>query len=291
MVMNPNANKEKGRTKTKILNRTARQKHQKLTKTDRARKVRERTRPTKATSPLVNAPEAPTWKDADDRRNALAAVLAAGAGDCDGDLFARVGELLGTEADASSAIRLPLAEDYAGNALAGMRLLARVQAESAKLSARLQGLVQASRMDRPRPVRSGRRLDPKRLHRVAVADERIFSRRAHRIAPDTAVHLLVDLSGSMHATVHRTDGSPTTRASSALESALALALALEGIPGRDGGHLRVSGKSGNGGSGDADGPARPEPPGLRGCLHPDGARRDADGPGPVVRGGGSPRSP
>jgi cobalamin biosynthesis protein CobT len=169
--------------------------------------------------------------DADGRRNALAAVLTAGAGDCDGDLFAEVGKLLGAEADASSAIRLPLAEDYAGNPLAGMRLLARVQAESAKLSARLQGLVQASRMDRPRPVRSGRRLDPKRLHRAAVADARIFARRAHRIAPNTAVHLLVDLSGSMHATVHRGDGSPTTRASSALESALALALALDGIPG------------------------------------------------------------
>jgi cobaltochelatase CobT len=170
-------------------------------------------------------------KDADGRRNALAAVLAAGAGDCDGDLFAQVGELLGTQASASSAIRLPLAEDYAGNALAGMRLLAQVQAESARLNARLQGLVQASRMDRPRPVRSGRRLDPKRLHRVAVADARIFASKAHRIAPNTAVHLLVDLSGSMHATVHRADGSQTTRASSALESALALALALDGIPG------------------------------------------------------------
>ena len=169
--------------------------------------------------------------DADGRHNALAAVLAAGAGDCDGDLFAKVGELLGAQASASSAIRLPLAEDYAGNALAGMRLLARVQAESARLNARLQGLVQASRMDRPRPVRSGRRLDPKRLHRVAVADARIFARRVHRIAPNTAVHLLVDLSGSMHATVHRADGSQTRRASSALESALALALALDGIPG------------------------------------------------------------
>jgi cobalamin biosynthesis protein CobT len=112
-----------------------------------------------------------------------------------------------------------------------MRLLARVQAESARLSARLQGLVQASRMDRPRPVKHGRRLDPRRLHRVAVADERIFARRTHRVAPNTAVHLLVDLSGSMHATVHRRDGTAGTRAGSALESALALGLALDGIPG------------------------------------------------------------
>jgi cobaltochelatase CobT len=172
-------------------------------------------------------------RDADGaaERDALAAVLSADADDCAGDLFTVVGKLLGTQACATNAVRLPLPEDYAGNTLAGMRLLARVQAESARLSARLQGLVQASRMDRPRRVRSGRRLDTRRLHRVAVADERIFARRAHRIAPNTAVHLLVDLSGSMGTTVHRSDGSVTTRSSGALESALALALALDGIAG------------------------------------------------------------
>lgn len=166
-----------------------------------------------------------------DPQNALAAVLAAGAGDCDDDLFTQVGKLLGAEASSTNEVRLPLPEDYAGNALAGMRLLAKVQAESARLSARLQGLVQASRMDRPRPVRSGRCLDTRKLHRVAVADTRIFARRSHRIAPNTAVHLLVDLSGSMHATVLRRDGTQSTRAGNGLESALALALALDGIPG------------------------------------------------------------
>jgi cobalamin biosynthesis protein CobT len=169
--------------------------------------------------------------DTSDQRDALAAVLSAGSGDCDDDLFTEVGRLLGTEASTTNAVRLPFPEEFAGNALAGMRLLARVQAESARLSARLQGLVQASRMDRPRSVKHGRRLEPRRLHRVAVADERIFARRTRRIAPNTAVHLLVDLSGSMHATVHRQDGSAGTRAGSALESALALALALDGIPG------------------------------------------------------------
>jgi len=166
-----------------------------------------------------------------DQRDALVAVLGVEAGDCDDDLFTQVGKLLGAEASSTNEVRLPLPEDYAGNALAGMRLLARVQAKSTRLSARLQGLVQASRMDRPRPVRSGRRLDTRRLHRVAVADARIFARKSHRIAPNTAVHLLVDLSGSMHATVHRSGGTASTRAGSALESALALALALDGISG------------------------------------------------------------
>ena len=172
-------------------------------------------------------------KDADgfSQRDALAAVLSAGAGDWAGDLFTEVGRLLGAQPGSTSETRLPLPEECAGNALAGMHLLSGVQAEWARLSARLQGLVQASRSDRPRPVRSGRRLDPRRLHRVAVADERIFARKAHRVAPNTAVHLLVDLSGSMAAAVDRRDGSVTTRTECALESALALALALDGIAG------------------------------------------------------------
>jgi cobalamin biosynthesis protein CobT len=86
-------------------------------------------------------------------------------------------------------------------------------------------------MDRPRPVRSGRHVDPRRLHRIAVADARIFARRTRRTAPNTAVHLLVDLSGSMNCPVERRDSTPTLRSESALESALALALALDGIPG------------------------------------------------------------
>ncbi|MBK1699948.1 VWA domain-containing protein [Thiococcus pfennigii] len=169
--------------------------------------------------------------DGTDPHEALAAVLAAGASDYDDDLFAQVGRLLGAKASATDAVRLPLPEDYVGNARAGLRRLARVQAESARLSARLQGLVQASRLDRPRPVRSGRRLDPRRLHRIAVADGRLFARKHRRVAPNTAVHLLVDLSGSMQTTVKRRDGREGLRADSALESALALALALEGIPG------------------------------------------------------------
>ena len=49
----------------------------------------------------------------------------------------------------------------------------------------------------------------------------MFSRTDERIAPNTAIHLLVDLSGSMAGGNDRT----------ALEAAMALALALETIPG------------------------------------------------------------
>ena len=92
---------------------------------------------------------------------------------------------------------------------------------SAKLTARLQGLVQAHTMTAVRTVRRGRALSPTHLHRAGVGDPRIFRLKDHKVAPNTALHVLVDLSGSM---AGGQDGI-------ALEAAMALALALEPIHG------------------------------------------------------------
>ncbi len=98
--------------------------------------------------------------------------------------------------------------------------------------ARLDGLVQASRLDRSHAHRHGPRLLSKRLYRSAMGDPRIFARQRERIAVDTALHLLIDLSGSMAASVRcDADGSVKRRLDIALESALALALALDQING------------------------------------------------------------
>ncbi len=167
----------------------------------------------------------------DRERKALQAVLSAGAGDGGGDLFAEVAQRLAAQAAGSRRTQLPVPEDYAGSTLAGRRQLAKVEVESARLRARLQGLVQASRLERSRAVRRGRRLHPRRLHRVAVGEARVFQHKAPRRAPNTAVHLLIDLSGSMGDEVVRKDGTVTWRSTLAQESALALALALTGIPG------------------------------------------------------------
>ena len=102
-----------------------------------------------------------------------------------------------------------------------------VETTSRALIAWLQGLVQSRRMDRPQAVCRGRTLVPARLYRAGVGDARLFARRRARGAPNTAFHLLVDLSGSMS---NRTAcGRRAFRV--ALESALAVALALERIPG------------------------------------------------------------
>ena len=116
---------------------------------------------------------------------------------------------------------LPTLEPYEGHAAQGKMALARVRSESAKLAVRLQGLVQAHTMTQTRTVRRGRTLSANRLHRAAVGDDRIFARQERRTAPNTALHLLVDLSGSMQGYRDRI----------ALDAAMALALALEPMRG------------------------------------------------------------
>jgi cobalamin biosynthesis protein CobT len=93
-------------------------------------------------------------------------------------------------------------------------------------------LVQASQTTAARTVRRGNRLDPSKLYRVGVKDDRIFARREEKVAPNTAMHLLVDLSGSMgFETLHDGRTRPKDDYQVALDAAMALALALEPING------------------------------------------------------------
>lgn len=157
-----------------------------------------------------------------DGRKALQEALSAGAGDLPGDAFEAVAQALAAQAQGrGNTMLMPSLEDWAGNATAGLANLAQVRGESAKLTARLQGLVEAHRMVRNRTVRRGWHLSASHLHRAAVNDDRIFLAQDHRTAPNTAIHLLVDLSGSMHGHQDRI----------ALAAAMALAQALEPMRG------------------------------------------------------------
>jgi len=71
---------------------------------------------------------------------------------------------------------------------------------AAGLEARLHGLLQASRLQRSAPSRRGA-LDPHRLFGVAVGDPRLFLSHRPRPGIDTAVHILLDASGSMHSRI------------------------------------------------------------------------------------------
>jgi cobalamin biosynthesis protein CobT len=91
---------------------------------------------------------------------------------------------------------------------------------SVALRTRLYRLLQASRLVCSQPGRHGK-LDPKRLYGLAVGDARVFRTLGQKSAMSTAVHMLLDSSGSM-------SGAPIKLAS---QACYAVATALERIKG------------------------------------------------------------
>jgi len=116
---------------------------------------------------------------------------------------------------------VPFAPSTVGDEVLGRQLLGDVQGTTSKLRSQLMGLVQAARQSRDRASRRGRKLDTKRVTRIMSGDTRIFRHREHRAQANTAVHVLTDLSGSM------SGGNDAI----AREASLAIALALDSIPG------------------------------------------------------------
>ena len=156
----------------------------------------------------------------------LQQVLEAEENDLDQDLFETAKTLL-TNASRRSGRQtvLPIGEDARLNPQ-GKRLLHDVRGESRALTAQLQGLVQSAQMDRPYAVHQGKKLVAHRLHRAGVGDSRLFARKTERTAPNTAVQVLIDLSGSMG-----NDYGGESLGEIAQNAALALALALDTIQG------------------------------------------------------------
>ena len=170
-------------------------------------------------------------QDSEQLAQNLASVLSAGDDDVPDDVFDIAKELLGSQPVNSydENVHMPIAMDPDLNPAIGNALMNNVLGNSGKIRASLQGLVQSSRHDRPVNKRSGNHIDGRRLSRLIQGDSRVFERRSHKQAPNTAIHLLVDGSTSM------ADSAPNNRNHSliklAMESAMALALALEGISG------------------------------------------------------------
>jgi len=160
----------------------------------------------------------------------LASVLSAGD-DVPDDVFEAAKQLLDSQPVNSydENVHMPVAMDPDLNPAIGNALMNKVLGNSGKIRASLQGLVQSSRCDRPLNKRSGNRIDGRKLSRLVQGDSRIFERRSHKQAPNTAIHLLVDGSTSM---ADRAPNNPNhSLIELAMESAMALALALEGISG------------------------------------------------------------
>jgi nitric oxide reductase activation protein len=161
---------------------------------------------------------------ADNLRQALEAIAA----QFEPDTFAQVAEVLSEQAEGHQGVT-PLSLPQAEQAMLGDEAILTLSAsESAQIRARLRGMVQSSQDNRNHAKRHGLRVATHRLAASQAGESRLFIQRQPRIAPNAAVHLLVDISGSM--------GKPIGEGNRkyfhvANEAALALAMALEGIPG------------------------------------------------------------
>jgi len=94
--------------------------------------------------------------------------------------------------------------------------------ETNALRTRLNGLIQASKLKRSPPRRVGSRIDTRSLHKLRTLDTRVFKSSEMKVGVNTAALLLVDQSTSM---------STSNRHRVATMASIALALALNGVPG------------------------------------------------------------
>ena len=167
-----------------------------------------------------------------DKAAALQHVLAGGNGEDDHikDPYASLRDEMDSQAlaDGNPHYRtVREAQDVLSNEAAGKVIRDEVNATTSRIRSQLAGLVQASQQRNTRMARRGKRLDHKQLHRLQTGDTRVFRREAPKQRPNTAVHLLIDMSSSMKNTL--ADGKPMYRV--AREAAMAIGLALESIQG------------------------------------------------------------
>lgn len=168
------------------------------------------------------------YSDNSDQADNLRQALEGSAAQFERDTFAQVAEVLSEQAEGHQGVT-PLSLPQAEQAMLGDEAILILSAsESAQIRARLRGMVQSSQDNRNHAKRHGLRVATHRLAASQAGESRLFIQRQPRIAPNAAVHLLVDISGSM--------GKPIGEGNRkyfhvANEAALALSMALEGIPG------------------------------------------------------------
>ncbi|ENA27582.1 hypothetical protein HMPREF1487_09238 [Pseudomonas sp. HPB0071] len=177
-------------------------------------------------------------------RNRAVGASGTGAGNAGGNVLqqildARADDHLKDKTDALRAdlnagadqtapvINVPTALEAINHQASGEMLIKQVASASSRIQSQLMGLVQASQRNGYTPGRHGRHLDMNRLHRLVSGDTRVFRRSAERKHPDTAVHLLVDMSSSMDKLMP--SGEHVYEV--ARDAAMALALGLEKING------------------------------------------------------------
>ncbi|MHB8252882.1 MAG: cobaltochelatase CobT-related protein [Acidiferrobacter sp.] len=169
-----------------------------------------------ANGPMSADPSA-GGKDTVAQQEALARVLA-GQDAAPDDIWSQAAELLKSHVtDLAYTMPYEQQADPSVNAA----FMQQTAGDSARIAAALSGFVQSERQDRRAHTHRGRRVDTRKLHCALLGDTKVFLREQRREGVDTTIHVLLDLSESMKG----------GRDAVAKEAAMALALALDRIPG------------------------------------------------------------
>lgn len=156
----------------------------------------------------------------DPRCVALATLLATQGDEADGtDIGSRTARWLERAGKTPHPVTVSRLDPVPVNR-ASQEAVAHARAATALLRRRLGALVESRQRDASWRSRRGRRLDPADLYRPAVGQSIRFVRRDERPAPNTALALLLDRSGSMN-----------RRLSLAGQAVLSILLALDTLPG------------------------------------------------------------
>jgi len=179
--------------------------------------------------------------DASFDRKTLQAVLDA----VKEDLPEGLGEMLAEaiEEDTKGYGRHELCGDIGPSSTDGIHTVneAPVRASTNALRARLAGLLQAKQQVRSLPTRRGRRLDNRTIVRVqAGVEQRAFRGKSERQGINTAVHILLDRSGSMENSnrIHIANDC-LLAVKIAAESLRGVNLGLSAFPSRNGGYVPI----------------------------------------------------
>lgn len=114
------------------------------------------------------------------------------------DLGTRIGSALTATAKADPAITATVVarEGYKFVSVLAPDAIREAKRATNGMAARFHGLLQAAHLARSGSARRGR-LDTRSLHKIAGHDPRVFLRHIQRPGINTAVHILLDCSGSM----------------------------------------------------------------------------------------------
>lgn len=158
----------------------------------------------------------------DQKAKAMKEFLAGSNGGTSMDTGDLIADALSSIDNDEPAVRLPDAIPLDRGSVQGEDILARLRAETNAVRRKIQALLEAKARTTLSNGRSGSRVDVKRLWRVRTGDARVFEKRIEGHKQDTALQILIDRSTSMR---------KADRITLACDSALAVALAMDGVQG------------------------------------------------------------